>query len=163
MSEYNVGDLVEAVKGERRVTDRIVAGNFPWFTGPHLGTPSAVGLSSVASYINAGYTLTVIEKATPPRSWLAAEIGETWRLEPFGSSYNVVGNGSNRWFTRANVFGGVEQHKLDDHRITGAVKLEPVPVTAARVLDDVIARTTMHCNACAGRLADIRKEYGAAL
>ena len=143
MQEFNEGDLVEAVKGERVVRDRITKPSNPFFAADlYLGTPSVIGLSSVASYINAGYTLTLIEKAAPPRPWLCAEVGETWRLEPFGCNYNVV-RSVDRYFTRANVFGAVEVIPLDDARITDAVKLESVTDQAARILPSL--REAAHC------------------
>src|SRR4051794_18086719 len=66
MSEYNAGDLVEAVKGERVVRDRIVVGEGMFFAARiYIGDPSLVSPSALSSYIDSGYTVTVIEKAGP--------------------------------------------------------------------------------------------------
>ena len=67
--------------------------------------------------------------AHPERKpWQDAECGDYWYLEPFDIVYGCVGDrvhSGGLWFTRANVYGTVENVQLDDPRITGARKVWP--------------------------------------
>lgn len=62
------------------------------------------------------------------KPWHNAECGDSWYLEPFGIVYACVGDRNHStglWFTRANVYGAVENVQLTDPRITDARKVWP--------------------------------------
>ena len=63
-----------------------------------------------------------------PKPWHDAECGESWYLEPYGIVYTCVGDrghSTGLWFTRANVYGKVENLQLDDARITAGRRIYP--------------------------------------
>jgi len=62
-TDFSVGDLVEARKGERVIRDRIYAGPYEF---RYLGEPSVFGPSSVGWFRDQGFTLSLVEAATPP-------------------------------------------------------------------------------------------------
>lgn len=136
MSEFREGDLVEAVKGERRVVDRVKfsSGSLIFPRGLYIGDPQLLGPSSIYSFLNAGFTVTVIERA---KSALPTEPGV---YAPLGKAplhdvriFQLCNNGA--WFEGDVRVGEAELQAFDDEvRLT---RLEPVPVTARRVLDAV--------------------------
>lgn len=68
------------------------------------------------------------EPLPEPKPWHDAKCGESWYLEPFDIVYDCVGNEGSAdglWFTRANVYGMVENLKLDDSRINGGRRIWP--------------------------------------
>ena len=117
-NEYTAGDLVEAVKGESLVRDRIVKRD----------TYLAIGVtgSTVLFYQNSGYTITVIEKAAP----VVVLPTEPGAYKNGGWSGVIVLNNSGRWL---DDFG----HYLTMAPGTKLTRLEPVPETAKKVLDRV--------------------------
>ena len=132
---FSVGDLVEAVKGERRIRDRVVCttDNFLFIHGPYLGTPSISSPSSIAFYVQGGYTLTLIEKATPP---LPTEPG-VYEASDFPIAEGFVPYGldaDGRWFEFSE--GGHRYLESMSEAVT-LTRLEPVAVTAKKVLDRV--------------------------
>ena len=63
-----------------------------------------------------------------PKPWHDAKCGDYWYLEPFDIVYSCVGNEGTKdglWFTRANVYGVVENVPLTDPRITRGRKVWP--------------------------------------
>jgi hypothetical protein len=65
-----------------------------------------------------------------PKPWHDAKCGESWHLEPFSVVYTVMdgtrpGKPRGLWFTRANVYGAVENVDLDDYRIISARRIWP--------------------------------------
>lgn len=60
-----------------------------------------------------------------PKPWHAAECGESWYLEPFDAVYTAVGNEPKLWFTRSNVYDGIEKFDLTDPRITRGRRVWP--------------------------------------
>lgn len=62
-----------------------------------------------------------------PKPWHDAQIGETWVLlgAHLDLAVTVVGGMSERWFTRATVFGRVERFELTDPSITDARRIWP--------------------------------------
>lgn len=129
MTEYNEGDLVEAVKGERRVVDRIrkdEEGDLYIHGVGHLSNCFlGAGMNPA---VNAGYTLTVIERATPP---LPTASG----LYLHRNGIDVLYLGLDGSWTSGTEYG------VDPARVAREaaplVLLEPVPVTAKRVLGRV--------------------------
>lgn len=134
MAEYNEGDLVEAVKGSRRVSDLIVLPGHgsTWRESCYLGTPSLLAPSSIASYLRAGWTVTTIKKADRPvvlpRATVMFKSGfiATWWDESL--SWSITGY-KRAWGDPAEVL-----------RFFGSefVVLEPVAETAKKVLDRVL-------------------------
>lgn len=68
-------------------------------------------------------------EAHPERkAWRDADCGESWYLEPFDIVYTCLGNNASPdglWFSRANVYGQVENIPLDDKRITAGRRIWP--------------------------------------
>ena len=112
MSEYQEGDLIEAVKGESVVRGRLHQG-----TQPYSKQYRYVGdFADVDYYIRQGFTVTVLEKAAPPlptepghyldkdgHHWELPSVGE---LDPYWAPYT---------------------------------RLEPVPVTVQKVIDYLVS------------------------
>lgn len=120
MSEYNEGDLVEAVKGDTVIRGRISdigQGPFIDIPDPWTGTLE-----------NADFTVTVIEKAAPA---LPTEPG--WYLSNGGGGAVYLGvDGS--WSDDRNY--GVNPGEIA-RKHAPLTRLEPVPDTAKKVLDRV--------------------------
>lgn len=120
------GDLVEATKGDRRVIDRVYVVKSQIFTtGPYLGAPSLFLPSSIQSFKSAGFTLTLIEKATPPLptepGWYTDCRDDIWRVSPTGAwTYSDTWRSASEAATYAPF-----------------TRLEPVAETAKKVLDRV--------------------------
>lgn len=130
MQEFNEGDLVEAVKGETVVRGR---------ARPHVSGGLAVGecMAAIAWYQANGFTVTILEKAAPKLptepGWYESEefpLGTSADYEPY--SLNTDG----KWYTADGQLltptGLREQGNLR--------RLEPVPVTAKKVLDALRGR-----------------------
>ena len=149
MQEFHEGDLVEAVKGESVMRARLVK------DGEHLRlNPSPYFIPKIEILLKDGYTLTVIEKATPP---LPTEPG--WYATDFKSNVFSLFDGAWREHSASRVWERTEEEAREALKWPPR-RLEPVPVTAKRVLDAVIARTVMHCNGCSSHMFDIRAEFG---
>ena len=160
MTKYNEGDLVEAVKGDRRVIDRVVVPpvNPIHRDAPYLGTPSIFDPSSIASYKRAGYKLTTIERTAPP---LPTEPGIYFPRRTFNPDVRIVRLSGGLWRDS-------EGRPLDEasmkwlrgiHRADPLTRFEPIPVTAKRVLDRV--RTLFGAGATMLREVDeIAAEFG---
>lgn len=126
MSEYNEGDLVEAVKGEEVVRGRLRAPES--VNGRYL----AIGTNalSTATYEAKGFTLTVIEKAAPK---LPTEPGlyiESGKAHSYTNIWSLSANG--RWLCAA-----ASKYDGRAEEFAPFTRLEPVPVTAKKVLDEV--------------------------
>ncbi|MCU1408502.1 MAG: hypothetical protein JWM23_582 [Microbacteriaceae bacterium] len=134
MSDYNEGDLIEAVKGKRRVQDVLTAGGGSIFrNGPYLGEPSIFGPSSIESYENLGYTITVIEKAKPP---LPIEPGVYLSsLTDRGPWVFKLDERGDWILLNTNSLFPVGDGHLERH--APFTKLEPVAETVERVLAEV--------------------------
>lgn len=94
MTEFTVGDLVEAVKGEAKYRARTHAGFV-------TGEIQLSGVGSIDRLAEDGFTLTVIEKASPP---LPTEVGVyldnedgVWTVETTGFRAINAGMASG-WF-----------------------------------------------------------------
>ncbi len=142
---FHEGDLVEAVKGDRAIRDRIcVTHNDPIFKeDTYLGKPSIFGLSSIDSYRRSGFTVTVIERAKPA---LPTEPFTTIRAVhlPAGNANTKIthltllpkseGNPESRW----SYSNGI---RVDDTGLPRIKSFEvvaaPVAETAKKVLDAV--------------------------
>lgn len=138
MSDYNEGDLVEAVKGEDHRIGRV--------TVP--GTHQRMQGYCLHRYKEDGWTVTVIERAKP-----ALPTAEGWYLDRQGDCWHLNASGS--WYCPSSP--------SDDARPQVYVpftRLEPVADTAKRVLAAIAARTVMHCDGCAGHVTDIAHEFG---
>jgi len=125
MSEYNEGDLVEAVKGERLVRGRVYLPAGPF------GAEAIEGGGTLRWYESEGFTLTVIEKAAP-KVVLPSEPG------------HYIDHESDLWTVTTNGRGDPEWHHLGNFvpldqlpRYAPFTKLEPVSETAKKVLDIV--------------------------
>ena len=125
MSDFNVGDLVEARKGECIIRDRVQVSE-RWPDSLFLGdSPYAEILNW---YTVHGFTLSLVEAATPP---LPTEPGvyldkwrDTWQLSEETSAF------AERWFLGSDFM---------THNVARGyapfTKLEPVPDTAKKVID----------------------------
>ncbi len=121
IGDIHVGDLVEIRKGERVIRDRVV----PSIPG------NAVGLlgGTIQFYLNDGYTLHLIERAKPKielptePGWYLDGEGDAWTLKLESGSYK-------RWF-----YEDIFRTETEARRYAPFTRLEPVPVTAKRVLD----------------------------
>ena len=119
MTEYTAGDLVEAVKGESLVRGRLVESLGILGLGADGGT--------IHWYEYRGYTITVIEKATPvvvlptePGLYQDCE-GDPWRLGRLG------------W--KLLTSDPPDAFKPEEH--VPFTRLAPVSETAKKVLDRV--------------------------
>lgn len=138
MSEFNEGDLVEAVKGETVIRGRA-------WREPGNGTEPilrlTLALSSDIAHLTAnGYTVTVIEKAAPklptePGVYVTPSGSQDY-LDDYHTDHHEVHylNTSGNW---CDLGWGAPTR---DDSLT---RLEPVPVTARRVLGKLDA-ASMH-------------------
>lgn len=151
MNAFSEGDLVEAVKGERVIRDRIhVITDSPIFNNnPYLGEPRMFGESSIESLRANGYTLTLVEKAAPA---LPTEAG-WYRSSGLGSDQidgllHLGARGDWTWV--GNMFAvnpdALTYKQARQH--LPLIRLEPVADTAKKVLDAVRefmeARSNLH-------------------
>ena len=120
MCEFNVGDLVEARKGETRIVARLLwSGDCLFFDGWGAGVLSAV---------DQGFTLSLVEAATPPLPTEPGvyldKWGDTWQLSEETRAF------AERWFLGSDFM---------THNVARGyapfTKLEPVPDTAKKVID----------------------------
>lgn len=120
MTKYNDGDLVEAVKGETRLTGRLA----PEIIGSGFGI---VGMGWPLDALERdGFTLTVIEKAAP-KNVLPTETG--WYLDRYHRAFHFNASTELYWW------GDSQPIEHVDRLIAPFTRLEPVPVTAKKVYD----------------------------
>ena len=124
MTEYNEGDLVEAVKGESLIRARLVQRPDALWLG--------AGGSTVQYYEILGYTITVIAKAAPvvvlptePGAYMCSR-GSLWVL-----------NGNHDWLDFSAGTGGVNNQAAANPFYHPFTPLAPVSETAKKVLDRV--------------------------
>ena len=128
MCEFNVGDLVEARKGELVIRDRVVMKSY----GLALG---AMDWSLSGARLN-GHTLSLVEAATPP---LPTEEGAIITWNKGYAQETAVLEKTNQWLYNGNNFETAEiEQAIDGHPFT---RLEPVQDIAKKVLDAVRERT----------------------
>ena len=134
MSEFNVGDLVEARKGERVIRDRIYAGTNEF---RYLGEPSVFGPSSVAGFRDQGFTLSLVEAATPTP--LPSEAGLYFCSEQGDEEHLAEWHFDSCRFHYLNTEGkwcdlGWGAPTDSDLPLT---KVEPVPDTARKIIAEI--------------------------
>jgi hypothetical protein len=143
------GDLVEAIKDEQVIRNRIKKGR------RHSNLYMVVGdIPNDLSHLteNLGFTLTLIEKATPPLptepGWYTDQEGDIWRVDSFARLWCI---------------GSVEDDE-DPSDYAPFTRLEPVAVTAKKVLeivrDSSIARTSDGMTVLNLVLKNIADEFG---
>ena len=145
MTEYNERDLVEAVKGERVLRGRVML-----LVGvPLLPTHSdeVSKALSIQWLINQGWTVTTIERATPP---LPTEPG--WYLTSDDVAVYLADDG---YWTVPSTYGQTGEEMAKYGPFT---RLEPVPVTAKRVLDAV--STFAWADGFTAQLETVAKRFG---
>ena len=120
MSEYNEGDLVEAVKG-----DTVIRGRLDHRAELTLTT----ALTSDMRHLKAtGYVVTVIERATPP---LPSEAGIY--VDRDGDTWLHTNTGG--WSFLTDGYHRVRIVDIDAAENAPFTRLEPAPVTAKRISD----------------------------
>ena len=130
MSEFNVGDLVEARKGEEGLRGRIV--DIEGSLCLRAGTWSH-GISVLRRM---AYTFSLVEAATPP---LPTEEGAIITWNKGYAQETAVLEKTNQWLYNGNNFETAEiEQAIDGHPFT---RLEPVQDIAKKVLDAVRERT----------------------
>lgn len=129
MTEYNEGDLVEAVKGDTVIRGRLVV-LYGVGSNPVIDITLPIKTDVVHLKAN-GYKVTVIEKAAP-KVVLPSEPG------------HYLDKDSDVWALTTNGHGDPEWHLLGGfvrlEKVVGYApftKLEPVSETAKKVLDAV--------------------------
>lgn len=134
MQEFHEGDLVEAVKGEAVMRARLVK------DGEHLRlNPSPYFIPKIEILLKDGYTVTVVEKAaaplpTEPGVYITPSGSQDYLAEYHTDHHEVhYLNTAGNW---CDIGWGAP---LSHDSLT---RLEPVPVIAKRVLDDVKAAST---------------------
>lgn len=127
MSEYNEGDLIEAVKGETAIRGRIrpePRGRYFWVGDSGRTTDS---------FTDAHFTLTVIEKAAPK---LPTESG-FYRVSGSNAAHGgtVRRTDDGRWWWIGNDFATLpsEQTAEETAVMMPLTRLEPVPETADKI------------------------------
>ena len=122
MTDFNVGDLVEARKGETRIVARLVwSGDCLFFDGWGSGVLSAV---------DQGFTLSLVEAATPP---LPKEAGI------YESRHESIMSGCSPWVLDAEGDWWLTADSVQAELVpTDLVRLEPVPDIARKVIDATI-------------------------
>jgi hypothetical protein len=145
MTEYKVGDLVEAVKGENivrgRLTEDACTGDLymhGWCIKPLLRD---------------GYTVTLVEAAPEP---LPTEPGAY--LDDRGNVVQLTAETTDyeeRWF---NEYGAYMTHTEARDR-TPFTRLEPVSETASRVINRLVEQAEMHGEELWG-VQQIKNDFG---
>lgn len=130
MSDYNEGDLVEAVKGETVIRGRLIRSalttNRHIIEIPHLPTDQTPWIET---YTNDGYTVTVIERA---KSALPTEPGLFVRGDVPRQNAAVISLlGDGTWVRQDKIPADVEMLR-EWHQQGILTRLEPVAETAAR-------------------------------
>ncbi|WP_193510445.1 hypothetical protein [Cryobacterium sp. BB736] len=124
-TEFREGDLVEAVNGDTVIRGRLARDNF----ANDLGIRAAS--YNLRPLARDGFTITVIERAMPElptdHGVYQAANGTTWTLFRNGDWFDN-GDGSIAVQWSAHEFA-------DTHGVLPFVRLEPVSVTAKKVLD----------------------------
>jgi len=129
MTEYNEGDLIEAIKGERVIRDRVHVGSLPFFStaAVYLGEPRLIGPSLIEAYVGEGYTITVIETAKP-KFELPAE-----KFAAYTDKY-----GTDVWVTDGNGhLACITSRSSSPEKYAPFTRLEPRAVTAAAVIEAI--------------------------
>lgn len=128
MTEYNAGDLVEAVKG-----DTVIRGRITGCSGDWVGTSR----SQIPGLVKDGFTVTVIERATPP---LPTEEGIYFPRRTFSPGVRIVKLSDGAWRDpEGKPLNDASMKWLAGIHASGDLTLfEPVPVTAKRLIDRVI-------------------------
>jgi len=144
-TNFNVGDLVEAVKGELVIRDRVTV------KGYHLAL-GAMGWSLRDVRLN-GYTLSLVEAATPPlptEPGIYADIeGDPWKLNATTDDYEARWSFGNEYKTRAQV----SQH-------VPFTRLGPVPDIARKVVDATIRTFNSKGGNIVDALISVSQEFG---
>ena len=143
-TNFNVGDLVEAVKGELVIRDRATVKGYRLALG-------AMGWSLRDLRLN-GYTLSLVEAATPPPTepGIYADIeGDPWKLNATTDDYEARWSFGNEYKTRAQV----SQH-------VPFTRLEPVPDTARKVIDATIRTFNSKGGNIVDALISVSQEFG---
>lgn len=127
MTEYNEGDLVEAVKGDTVIRGRLAPESFGCGFGiVGMGWP-------LNSLERVGFTLTVIEKAAP-KNVLPTEAGVYADRE--GDFLIVYEDGDVQSVEVAKGHQSAKRMPIAvDSDFAPYTRLEPVPVTVKKVLD----------------------------
>lgn len=150
MNEYNEGDLVEAVHKEGTVIrDRVARRK-----GSILHEfKVATGFAPLEELGNYGWTVTVVEKAAP-KVELPTEPGIY--ADRFGESATLHESG--RWFSHHDGSYTSEMNDAELRAFAPFTRLEPVPVTAKKVLDEV--RKFAWADGYMSQLEAVAKEFG---
>ena len=145
MCEFNVGDLVEARKGETRIVARLLwSGDCLFFDGWGAGVLSAV---------DQGFTLSLVEAATPPLPTEPGvyldKWGDTWQLSEETIAF------AERWFLGSDFM---------THNVARGyapfTKLESVPDTAKKVIDATIRTFNSKGGNIVDALMSVSQEFG---
>jgi len=116
MEQFKEGDLVEAVKGTRVVRDVVTYTAGPLFPGQlHLGDARIFGPSTLGTYRNEGWTLTLIDRPKP-KVELPTEPGV------------YIDKDGDPWPFKSQSL---------DPKWAPYTRVEPVPVTAKRVFERI--------------------------
>ena len=127
MQEFHEGDLVEAVKGETVIRGRAI---------PHITGKLAPGecTAALSWYEANGFKVTVVEKAAAPLptepGWYETRNGGVLYLAKESADY------AQRWLDALGEF--ILPTEVES--FAPLARLEPVPVTAKRVLDAIRGR-----------------------
>lgn len=127
MTEYNEGDLVRVERGEVVIQDRLAASALSSPRG-RLYLPASPKTHYIDVLEAEGYTVSVVERATPP---LPTDDG--FYIDRRGLCWSIENTGDWR-------FGGTTFNPEEVARYAPFIRLEPVPVTAKRVLDALRTR-----------------------
>jgi hypothetical protein len=140
------GDLVEAVKGEQVIRNRVNKSRSYDELFVVVGD-SPTSLSHLTE--NLGFTLTLVEKATPPLptepGWYTDQEGDIWRVDSFARLWCI----------------GSEEDDEDPSDYAPFTRLEPVAETAKKVLDRVLEEyKTLPLKFVSDVLPIVAKEFG---
>jgi len=144
MAKLNVGDLVEARKGERVIRDRVTV------KGCHL-VLGAMGWSLRDVRLN-GYTLSLVEAATPLPSepgFYKDNEGDGWKLAA-----------EDRYHEQSWYFDGLYMTESEAAVSAPFTRLEPVPDTAKNVLDATIRTFNSKGGSIVDALISVSQEFG---
>jgi len=152
MSDFNVGDLVEARKGECIIRDRVQVSE-RWPDSLFLGdSPYAEILNW---YTVHGFTLSLVEAATPP---LPTEEGAIITWNKGYAQETAVLEKTNQWLYNGNNFETAEiEQAIDGHPFT---RLEPVPDIARKVIDATIRTFNSKGGNIVDALMSVSQEFG---
>lgn len=140
MTSFNVGDLVEARKGETAVLGRV---------GLVCGSPGLLGAGwRISSLNDEGFTVSLVEAATPPLptepGFYKSRTGGLWQI-------------SERDYPLVSLTN--ELMCPDPEEFAPFTRLESVPVTAKKVLDAINANRLSGAT-LASTIGNLRKQFG---